>query len=154
MNAKCTFQMIRKATCLIAVSLRILAIVLAITLSPLGISFSMCQCSACECSQLESGCCCSDSPSSSCCSSDGCRITCDDEENHSSCECEPCQCDLGIALDPISMPGIVDDAKPTLTAPPEFPETVPADQLSLTQIDRFEVLGNSGLHAIYCRWLI
>lgn len=154
MDAKRTFQLIRKATCSIAVSLRILAIVLAITLSPLGISFSTCQCLACECSQLESGCCCDDSPPSSCCSSDGCRTTCDDKESHSSCECDPCQCDLGITVEPVSIPKIVDAAKPFLIAPPEFSEPVPTDQLSLTQIDQFECSRDSDLHVIYCRWLI
>lgn len=155
MDAKRTFQLIRKATCSIAVSLRILAIVIGITLSPLGISFSTCQCSACECSQLETYCGCGDSSSSSCCSSDGCRITCDDEESHSSCECDPCQCDLGIAVDPISMPGIVDASKPFSIASPEaLPEPVPVDQSSLIQIDRLEVAWESDLHATYCRWLI
>ena len=154
MDAKRTFQLIRKATCSIAASLRVLVIVLGITLSPLGISFSTCQCSACECSQLESGCCCDDSPPSSCCSSDGCRITCNDEESHSSCECDPCQCDLGIAVEPVSMPKIVDATKPILTTPPEFPEPVPTGQSRPVQIDRFEVAWDSDLHAIYCRWLI
>ena len=154
MHAKHTFQLIRKATCSIAVSLRILVMVLGITLSPLGISFSTCECSACECSELESGCCCGDSAPSSCCSSDGCRITCDDEENHGSCDCDPCQCDLGIAVDPISMPRIVDAEGPSLIPPSEFSEPIPTIQSSLVQIDRFEVTQNFNLHATYCRWLI
>ena len=131
MGARHTFQLIRKATCSIMASLRILVIVLGITLSPLGISFSTCLCAACECSELESGCCCDNSPPSSCCSSDGCRITCDDEENHSSCECHPCQCDLEIAVAPVSMPWIVDAAEPVSIAPPEFSELIPTVQSSL-----------------------
>lgn len=154
MDTKRTFQSIRKATCSIAVSLRILVIVVGITMSPLGISFSNCHCSACECSELESGCCCGDSAPSSCCSSDGCRITCDDEENHGSCDCDPCQCDLGIGIDPVSIPGIVDAAKPISIAPPEFSELIPTIRSSLISIDRFKVSLNSDLHATYCRWLI
>ena len=90
MDAKRKIRSIRKATCSIALALRMFAIIIGLTLCPLGISFSTCQCSACECVELEHGCCCDGSPSGSCCSSDGCRITCDDEANHSSCECQPC----------------------------------------------------------------
>ena len=154
MDGRHTFRLIRKATCSIVASLRILVIVLGITLSPLGISFSTCLCSACECSELESGCCCDNSAPSSCCSSDGCRITCDDEESHSSCECHPCQCDLDMAVAPVSMPWIVDAEEPVSITPLEFPELIPGDQSNLIQIDRTEVSLSYNLHATYCRWLI
>jgi hypothetical protein len=61
---------------------------------------------------------------------------------------------LGIGIDPVSIPGIVDAAKPISIAPPEFSELIPTIQSSLVQIDRFEVTQNFNLHATYCRWLI
>jgi len=154
MDIKRTSQWIHKASCSIAVSLRIFVIALGITLSPLGITFSNCECFACDCSEIEAGCCCGDSQPSSCCSSDGCRVTCNDEANHDSCVCHPCQCDLGIAVDPISIPGIVDAEDPLSKASPEFPELIPAVRSIHNHIDRREVLLSSNLHVVYCRWLI
>jgi hypothetical protein len=61
---------------------------------------------------------------------------------------------LGIAVDPVSMPGIVDSEGPSLIPPSEFSELIPTIQSSLVQIDRFEVTQNSNLHSTYCRWLI
>jgi len=151
MFAKQTIQSIRKATCSIAVSLRVLVLVFAMVLSPLGFSFSTCHCSAHECGELENGVSADSSPC--CCCSTDCGSSESDTEGRS-CECDPCNCDFGIAINPILIPKIVDAAKPISISAPDFLEPITTHQPSLRQVDRHRVSLTSNLHAVYCCWQI
>ena len=153
MFAKNTFNSLRKTSCSIAAWLRVLAITVAIALSPLGFSFSTCQCSACDCSELESGSCGIELAPCRCCSSGGCGTSPNDEERKVSCECLPCQCDLGIAVDPTPMPGTVDASKP-ISNSADYAELISPAKSGCLLIVRCKVPLTFNIHTVYCRWLI
>lgn len=162
MDAKRTFRTIRRTATSLAVPLRVLVMAFAIVFSPLGFSFSVCQCLPCECSLSEDvscGCCCTESVQTNCCSTSCCDgVDCDDfgENEGSECSgnCTLCHCDMGLAVNPEELPGINDAAKPVLDVPSKSFEPIQAWRSSSHRVDRSKVLLTQDFHALHCRWLI
>ena len=175
MDANRTFRSIRKAAHSVVETLRVFVIMFAIAFSPLGLSINACQCFGCECSQTDDGACpCSHPEIDSCCSSGNCSSSgcCDpssfrttasilvdstqdlDAGKECGCDCHDCHCNVGIAVDPIALPGINDASKPILDFEPEVLETLPTPQLSQLHHELPSAVVVQQFRVIHCCWLI
>lgn len=150
----------RNSVFAVASVLRVLVMVLAISIGPLGVTFQVCHCVPCENSCQGDSCCCSNLENNSCCTQECCgQRFCDIEAEPSDydgdcvCECHVCQCDLGLAVDPERMPGIKDTIPQVLDDACLCVGLAMADS-STGLPEKFEILLTRDIFALHCRWLI
>ncbi len=150
----------------VAAELRVLVMVFAIAIGPLGLSFQNCHCAFCENICLEDSCCCSIVEAEATC---GCDQQCSGEQlcdsgaEQSSCDleydvecgckCHVCQGDLGLAVDPEKIPAIK-EAQSHAISRVRWCVDLPAAHSRVVQRYAFKHHLNRDIQTLHCRWLI
>lgn len=144
-----------------ALKLRVLVMMSAVVLAPLGVSFKFCHCTPCGSNGLTAACCCSNLQAASCCD----EVCCDHQNCCSiptavagddlqcGCGCHVCQCDPGLIVDPKSFPLINDGDPPLLDDICWFVELATADLSAGKPGDCALPLARD-IRVLHCRWLI
>ena len=165
MNKKRVFRALCGAALTVGLKLRVLVMVFAVALAPLGVTFKVCHCTPCESTCSGAPCCCTNLEIASCCDEACCDEACCDqhccdipiglavEDLECDCSCHVCQCDLGIVVDPKNFPGINDGDSPLLDDVCWFVELA-TPNLSASSSGNFTLPLARDIRVLHCRWLI
>ena len=160
MNKKLAFRALCGTALTVGLKLRVLMLVFAVALAPLGVTFKLCHCTPCESTCSDAPCCRTNLEVASCCDPACCDGQCCDipigfavDDLECDCTCHVCQCDLGLIVDPKKFPGINDGDSPLLDDIRWYVELATAN-FNTVRPDNFTLPLARDLRALHCRWLI